>query len=90
MNKFNVKVKKSQENLDDFGTELIAEIWDSSETYLPDFTPDWLYEIIENVEKSSGGFCIEEMESFFSVDEKFCEAIKNHPNCNNYSENIID
>jgi hypothetical protein len=84
MNKFNVKVEKSQENLDDFGTELIAEIWDDNESYLPDFTPEWLYEIIEDVIKTSGGWCHEEMESVFSVDEKFCKAIEKHPNCKTY------
>lgn len=84
MYKFNVRVEKSQENLDDFGTELIAEIWDDDEGYLPDFTPKWLYDIIHDVVKTSGGCCNEEMESVFSVDEKFCKAIEKHPNCNSY------
>lgn len=84
MSKFNVKVEKSQDNLDNFETELIAEIWDASEDYLPDFTPEWLYDIIENIVKSSGGVCEELMESVFEVDEKFCKAIEKHPDCKKY------
>lgn len=76
MGKFNVRVEKSQENLDDFETELIAEIWDDNEGYLPDFTPEWLYDIIDDVVKSSGGVCEELMESVFEVDENFCKTIK--------------
>lgn len=84
MNKFNVKVEKSQDILDNLGTELIAEIWDASEDYLPDFTPEWLYNILENIVKSSGGVCEELMESVFEVDEKFCKAIEKHPDCKKY------
>lgn len=81
-NEFKVKVEIPK-NSEGYWT---AEIWDASERYLPDFTPDWLYSLLEGIEKSSGGECSESMESVFDIDDKFKDAIKNHPRCVEYKE----
>lgn len=84
MNKFRVKVDLSLNSEDYFVTEglRIAEIWDASKTYLPDFTPKWLYKILESLPGEYGRL----QESVFECDDIFLEALKNHPNCEDYKE----
>ena len=87
MNQFKIKVEKPSEDCySDIESDYVAEIWDDSEIYLPDFTPDWLYDILEDVKKSSGGVCDELMESIFEIDETFYNAIIKHPQCAGYEE----
>ena len=83
-NKFKVKVNSSLssdefDHTDGFKT---VEIWDASEEYLPDFTPDWLYSLLDSLPGEYG----ELMESIFECDDEFLEALKNHPNCVEYKE----
>lgn len=78
MNKFKVRVDHSGD--EEIGLEngnCIAKVWDANEEYLPDFTPDWLYELLDTLP----GFHEEFMESMFECDETFLEALKNHPDC---------
>lgn len=79
---FNVKVEKKR----DENGDLVAYVWDSSETFLPDFTPDWLYDILEAIEASSGGYYDEDMESVFSMDDKFYQALITHSQCAGHEE----
>ena len=44
---------------------------------MPDFTPDWLYELLDTLPGEHDEF----MESMFECDETFLEALKNHPDC---------
>ena len=60
----------------------VAEIWDASEEYLPDFTPAWLYELLDSLLGDYG----ELQESVFECDSMFLEALKNHPNCKEFIE----
>jgi hypothetical protein len=87
-NEFKVKVEVPSKD-SGIESEFVAEIWDATECYLPDFTPDWLYRVLESIEKSSGGECSELMESVFEIDSKFKDALKNHPRCIKYSEGGI-
>lgn len=78
MNKFKVRVDHSgDEELNLEEGWCIAEVWDASEQYLPDFTPDWLYKLLETLPGQYDEF----MESMFECDETFLEALKNHPDC---------
>ena len=70
---FKVKVEKKRDENDD----LVAYIWDASEKFLPDFTPDWLYDILEALP----GYHGEEMESVFSMDDEFYQSLINHSQC---------
>ena len=79
---FKVKVEKDR---DEFGN-LVAYVWDDSEVFLPDFTPDWLYDLLEIVRYSSGGYYGEDMESVFSMDDNFYQALINHPQCAGYEK----
>ena len=80
-NYFNVRTEKnSQTGL------IIAEIWDDSERYLPDFTPDWLYDILENIGNSSGGHYEGLMESVFEIDNTFYNNLITHPRCKSHEE----
>jgi hypothetical protein len=68
-----------------------AWVFDASEVKndsfpVPDFTPDWLYDILENIEKSSGGYYGECMESFFEMDDTYYNTLIKHPNCESYKE----
>ena len=68
-----------------------AWVFDASEVKndsfpVPDFTPDWLYDILENIGKSSGGYYGELMESIFEMDDTYYNALINHPCCESYKE----
>lgn len=53
--KFEVKTEKVRETYT--GLNLItAYIWDASKQFLPDFTPYWLYDILNGIKKNSGGY----------------------------------
>lgn len=69
------------------GLNLItAYIWDASEQYLPDFTPNWLYDVLEDIKKNSGGYYGRLMESVFEIDDIFYNALISHPRCKHYEE----
>jgi hypothetical protein len=83
--KFEVKTEKEKETYT--GLNLItAYIWDASECYLPDFTPKWLYDVLEDIKKNSGGYYGRLMESVFEIDDTFYNALISHPRCKNYEE----
>lgn len=81
-NKFRVKVDNLGSN--ELGTDgfKVVHIWDASEEYLPDFTPGWLYRLLDSLPGEFG----ELMESIFECSDEFLEALKNHPNCEEYKE----
>ena len=91
-NKFIVKVEVGQDSDNEYLEELAKEglieayIYDANETFLPDFTPDWLYDILEEVAQSSGGTYDESMESVFEIDNTFYNALIKHPSCQEYGE----
>ena len=80
-NKFRVQKEKNR----DHGC-ILAWVFDASEEPIPDFTPDWLYGILENLEKSSGGYYGESMESLFEMDDTYYNALINHPFCESCEE----
>ena len=68
-----------------------AWVFDASEVEgddfpVPDFTPDWLYDVLENIEKSSGGYYGELMESLFEMDDTYYNELINHPGCKSFKE----
>lgn len=79
MDKFIVK-SYDDENLEDLISEdypLVAYVYDSNEEFLPDYTPDWLYEILNSLD----GEYIEHQESIFGMDTTFYNELISHPNC---------
>jgi len=76
---------------------IFAYIYDANDEFLPDYTPDWLYEIMDDVKKQSSGDYTEHQESMFGMNKKFYDAIIQHPDCINHNdidtqadEDIID
>lgn len=78
-NMFEVKVEN---NINNPELGRLVYIWDASENFLPDSSPDWLYEILESL---PGNYC-EVMESIFECSDDFIEALKNHPSCVGFKE----
>ena len=50
-------------------------VFDANEQFLPDFTPDWLYDILNNIDYT------EFQESIFEMGEKSYNYLINHPDC---------
>jgi len=50
-------------------------VFDANEEFLPDFTPDWLYDILDNIDY------MEFEESIFEMGEKSYDYLINHPDC---------
>lgn len=50
-------------------------VFDANEQFLPDFTPDWLYDILDNIDY------MEFQESIFEMGEKSYNYLINHPDC---------
>ena len=76
---------------------IFAYIYDANGDFLPDYTPNWLYKIMDEVMKQSNGNYIEHQESMFGMNKKFYDAIIQHPDCINHDnidtqddEDIID
>ena len=76
---------------------IFAYIYDANGDFLPDYTPNWLYKIMDEVMKQSNGNYIEHQESMFGMNKKFYAAIIQHPDCINHDdidtqddEDIID
>ncbi len=68
-----------------------AWIFDASEVEgddfpVPDFTPDWLYDILGKIGKLSRGYHGELMESLFEMDDIYYNELINHPGCESYKE----
>ena len=83
--KFEVKTEKVRETYT--GLNLItAYIWDASKQFLPDFTPYWLYDVLDSIKKNSGGYYGRLMESVFEIDDIFYNALITHPRCQKYEE----
>ena len=57
----------------------VCFIYDANEKFLPDTTPEWLYDILNG--SPSMGWS-EFMESIFEVDNETYEYLINHPDCN--------
>lgn len=89
--KKNQKFKVWKENKRDEYGSILAWVFDASEVEnddfpVPDFTPDWLYNILESVEKSSGGYYGETMESLFEMDDTYYDELIKHPRCESFKE----
>ena len=63
--------------------QILCYIYDANETPIPDFSPDWLYEILEKYENIPGGYCSEDMESTFIVSKETYDALLKDPHCVN-------
>lgn len=63
--------------------QILCYIYDADETPIPDFSPDWLYEILEKYENIPGGYCSEDMESTFIVSKETYDALLKDPHCVN-------
>jgi hypothetical protein len=63
---------------------IFAYIYDANGDFLPDYTPNWLYKIMEDIVKQSGGDYIEHQESMFGMNKKFYDSIIQHPDCINH------
>lgn len=63
--------------------QILCYIYDADETPIPDFSPDWLYEILEKYENIPGGYCSEDMESTFIVSKETYDALLKDPRCVN-------
>ena len=61
--------------------QILCYIYDANETPIPDFSPDWLYEILEKYENIPGGYCSEDMESTFIVSKETYDALLKDPHC---------
>ena len=61
--------------------QILCYIYDADETPIPDFSPDWLYEILEKYENIPGGYCSEDMESTFIVSKETYDALLKDPHC---------
>ena len=89
--KKNQKFKVWKEKNRDEEGYIQAWVFDASEIEcddfpVPDFTPDWLYDILENIEKSSGGYYDELMESIFEMNDVYYNELINHPCCESFKE----
>lgn len=87
-NKFRIQKEKNR-----YYGYILAWVFDASEEPIPDFIPNWLYGILENLEKSSGGYFKkilsyhgESMESLFEMDDTYYNALINHPFCESCEE----
>ena len=65
---------------------IFAYIYDANDDFLPDYTPDWLYKIMDEVMKQSSGDYIEHQESMFGMNKKFYDSIIQHPDCINHED----
>ena len=65
---------------------IFAYIYDANGDFLPDYTPDWLYKIMDEVMKQSSGDYIEHQESMFGLNKKFYDALIQHPDCINHND----
>lgn len=65
---------------------IFAYIYDANDEFLPDYTPDWLYKIMDEVKKQSNGDYIEHQESMFGMNKKFYDSIIQHPDCINHDD----
>lgn len=79
-----------EKNRNEYGN-IQAWVFDASEVEgddfpIPDFTPDWLCNILDNIKKSSGGYYGECMESFFEMDDTYYNELINHPYCESFKE----
>lgn len=63
--------------------QILCYIYDADETPIPDFSPDWLYKILEKYENIPGGYCSEDMESTFIVSKETYDALLKDPHCVN-------
>ena len=63
--------------------QILCYIYDADETPIPDFSPDWLYKILEKYENIPGGYCSEDMESTFIVSKETYDALLKDPRCVN-------
>ena len=61
----------------------LVYIFDASEQFLPDHTPDWLYDIMNSVDQYGWD---ELMESIFDVSPEFLDKLSKHPQCIEYRE----
>ena len=61
--------------------QILCYIYDADETPIPDFSPDWLYKILEKYENIPGGYCSEDMESTFIVSKETYDALLKDPHC---------
>ena len=86
MKKFNVYVETPKQMAakytgnfcDPTEGNLVAYIFDDDEGFLPDYTDDWLNDILFD----SPGYCSETMESVFEIDKDTLDYLVNHPQCN--------
>ena len=68
--------------------QILCYIYDADETPIPDFSPDWLYKILEKYENIPGGYCSEDMESTFIVSKETYDALLKDPHCVNADDYI--
>ncbi len=81
-NKFRVQREKNSK----VDGSILAWVFDASEEPVPYFTPDWLYNILENIRNSSGGYYGELMGSLFEMDDIFYNNLITHLRCESYEE----
>ena len=60
---------------------VFAYVYDANERFLPDYTPDWLYKIMDQIETKTNSSYIEHQESMFGMDEVFYNALINNSAC---------
>ena len=62
---------------------ILCYIYEANEKFLPDETPCWLYDVLNEIEKESGGSYTEHQESVFGMNKKFYEVLIKHIGCIN-------
>lgn len=73
-----------EDDWDDLVAEgnILCYIYDAAERSVPDYSPEWLYEILGKYENIPGGYCSEDMESTFIVSKETYDALSEDPHCN--------